>query len=220
MPATVLVLHCGIWFSRPCRRKENKLIQEPLPQELDLELRSELTGGERLLWSGRPRAGIVFRLTDLFTLLFGLFWLGFVVFWILSAYRAGAPILFVAFGIPFLLVGIYITAGRFVVEALQRKKMVYAVTNQRLMVLQGIWNRSVHSINLRSLPEIQLITKRDGSGSIYIGPLAGFGRSYRSMGRMSAFGLTAFENIPNVRNVHEVIQRAQREVVDYLPDES
>jgi len=196
------------------------VIQEPLPQELEQELRTELTAGERLLWSGRPRTGVIFRLADGFNLLFGIFWLGFVVYWILSAYQAGAPISFVAFGLPFLLIGFYMTVGRLVTDALQRKKMVYAVTNQRVIILQGIWNRSVHSLNLRSLPETHLIARSDGSGSIFFGQAASYGRYFRASGRMGAFRLTAFETIPNVRSVHEIILRAQREVVDYLPDET
>jgi len=196
------------------------VIQEPLPQELEMELRSELNSGERLLWSGRPRTGIIFRLADGFSLLFGIFWLGFVVFWIFSTYQAGAPIFFVAFGFPFLLVGLYMTVGRLVVDALQRKKMVYAVTNQRVIILHGIWSRSVHSLNLRTLPETQLNTRSNGSGSIFFSQAAAYGRYFRTSGRMGAFGLTAFENISNVRNVHEILLRAQQEVVDYLPDET
>jgi hypothetical protein len=86
------------------------------------------------------------------------------------------------------------------------------------MVLQGINNRSIHSLTLRSLPEIVLNTRSDGSGSIYFGQMASYGRYFRPSGRMGSFGLTAFENIPNVRNVHEILLRAQREVVDYMPD--
>jgi hypothetical protein len=196
------------------------VIQEPLPQELEQEVRTELTAGERLLWSGRPRTGVIFRLADGFNLLFGIIWLCFVSYWLFFAYQSGASILFMAFGLPFLLVGLYMTVGRLVTDALQRKKMVYAVTNQRVIILQGIWNRSVHSLNLRSLPETQLITRSDGSGSIFFGQAATYGRYFRTSGRMGALGLTAFETIPNVRSVHEIILRAQREVVDYLPDET
>jgi hypothetical protein len=89
------------------------VIQEPLPQEMETELRSELTAGERLMWSGRPSTRILFRPGDLFSLVFGIFWLGFVVFWIYSAAQAGAPIFFVLFGIPFLLVGLFFIGGRF-----------------------------------------------------------------------------------------------------------
>jgi hypothetical protein len=86
------------------------------------------------------------------------------------------------------------------------------------MVLQGINNKSIHSLTLRSLPEIVLTTRSDGSGSIYFGQMASYSRYFRTSGRMGSFGLTTFENIPNVRNVHEILLRAQREVVDYIPE--
>lgn len=195
------------------------MLQEPLPPDLDQELRFELTTGERLLWSGRPNRGIILRVSDWFSLLFGIFWLGFVIFWMWGAASSGAPIFFILFGVPFFLVGLFLVGGRFILDAFQKRKMVYAVTSQRVLILQGVINRSVRSINLRALPEILLSVRSNGSGSILFGQASPYGQAYRSMGWMGMPGMTAFENIPNVRQVHEIILRAQREAGDYSSDQ-
>ena len=46
-----------------------------------LVISKELASEERLLWSGRPQQGVVFRRTDLFLIPFSLLWCEFVVFW-------------------------------------------------------------------------------------------------------------------------------------------
>jgi len=88
--------------------------------------RAELSTGERILWSGQPRQGIVFRNFDIFLIPFSLAWGGFIAIWELFAVGAGAPSFFACFGIPFVLVGLYFIFGRFIVDAQRRKKTYYA----------------------------------------------------------------------------------------------
>ncbi|MGO9170512.1 MAG: hypothetical protein ACLP7P_00900 [Rhodomicrobium sp.] len=74
----------------------------------------ELDHGERLLWSGMPRQGIFFRPSDIFMVPFSLFWGGFAFFWEFTAMTSNkSQSFFPLFGIPFVLIGIYIIAGRF-----------------------------------------------------------------------------------------------------------
>jgi hypothetical protein len=95
------------------------------------EIGREISGGERVLWSGQPRQGIVFRGADLFLIPFSLFWCGFAIFWEWSAVQAPkAPSFFSLFGIPFVAVGLYLVVGRFFVEEKQRSRTFYAVTNE------------------------------------------------------------------------------------------
>src|ERR1700728_3149818 len=86
----------------------------------------ELGKGERLLWQGRPRAGIRLRGSDVFLIPFSLLWAGFIVFWetmALFKVPKNNPVgwLFPLFGVPFVLAGFYIVFGRFLLDARSRR---------------------------------------------------------------------------------------------------
>ena len=52
-------------------------------------IRSELEPDETLLWHGQPRQGLLWRGSDWYFVPFGLFWLGFVVFWCYAVLTGG-----------------------------------------------------------------------------------------------------------------------------------
>src|SRR4051812_39549289 len=89
----------------------------------------ELQVGEKLLWSGRPRTGIRFETGDLVAVPFSLMWFGFAIFWESMAFTGHAPTFFLLWGIPFLAIGAYMLAGRFVFDAWRRGRTIYAVTD-------------------------------------------------------------------------------------------
>ncbi len=70
-----------------------------------------------LLWTGNPAQGLRFRAADLGLVPFSFLWFGFAIFWEYSAVSGGTPLFFRLWGVPFLLVGLYISLGRFFVDA-------------------------------------------------------------------------------------------------------
>ena len=80
---------------------------------LSSELREHLDPRESLLWTGQPKGGIVIRAGDAFMIPFSLMWAGFAFFWEFSVIQSGAPFFFKLWGIPFVLIGLYIVIGRF-----------------------------------------------------------------------------------------------------------
>jgi len=174
-------------------------------------LASHLTAGERLLWSGRPRQGVLLRPSDAFFIPFSLLWGGFVIFWEYSVLSMGkAPLFFALWGIPFVVIGLYFIAGRFLVDARQRVNAVYGVTNQRIVIVTGLFTRKVKSLNLRTLSDISLDERRNGMGTVSFGPTNPFGWWGGGMAWPGMpTGSPAFELIPNARSVYEIVRKAQ-----------
>ena len=119
-------------------------------------IQSELESGERLLWAGQPIQGIKLRGSDVFMIPFSFLWGGFAIFWEYSVIQNDAPFFFILFGIPFVLVGVYIMFGRFFIEAKQRSKTFYGLSNERVVIASGLLRKKVRSLNLRTLTDVSL----------------------------------------------------------------
>jgi hypothetical protein len=180
--------------------------------EIERELRPELGSGEKLLWSGQPRSGLRLRGADALLIPFSLMWGGFAIFWEVSAFNRHAPLFFRLWGLPFVLIGLYLIAGRFFVDAWQRGRAYYGLTNQRVLLVSSGFQRQVKSLSLKTLPEVTLTERGDRSGTIAFGatpPMYGWlaGSSWPGAGKQLA---PSFEMIENARQVYGQIQNAQR----------
>jgi len=132
------------------------------------ELLTIMGKDEKLLWTGNPMTGIAFRKTDIFFIPFSLFWSGFAFFWFITAAKIGG--LFALFGVPFVIVGIYLLAGRFYLDARKRKNTLYGITDKRVIIKSGVFNREVQSLNIKAIPQLTLSLKSDSSGTISFSP--------------------------------------------------
>lgn len=133
-----------------------------------------LLPGERIRWTGRPKQGITFGPRDTFLIPFSLLWGGFAIFWNAAVWFApfantngGPDWFFRLWGLPFLIVGLYLIAGRFVHDAWLRKSLRYAVSDQRILTLRG---RKFSSFDIDRLPRLDLSEHRDGTGTIDFAP--------------------------------------------------
>lgn len=176
-------------------------------------LRPELAPDEQLLWFGQPRQGITLRPTDALLIPFTLLWGGFAIFWEASVISSGAPAFFALWGIPFVLVGLYMIFGRFGVDAQQRANTVYGVTNERVVIVSGLLSRQTKSLNLGSLAEISLAERSNGIGTITFGSLPFWhwmygGIAWPGMGNQM---VPQFELISEARVVYDLIRKAQKD---------
>jgi hypothetical protein len=180
--------------------------------ELEMAARGYLSRDEKLLWSGQPRGGIQFRGSDIFAIPFSLMWGGFAFFWEFSVTRigTGAPTIFTLWGIPFVLMGLYLIIGRFFVDAWMRSKTQYFLTDQRVLIVSGILSSSAKSLPLRSLPDFTLSERSDGSGTITLGSsnLPFGGMAIQGWPGSSRQRPPALELIENVRSVNEILRDA------------
>jgi len=171
---------------------------------------SQLGAGERLLWTGQPRQGLFLRATDWAQIPFGLLWGGFAFFWEWSAFHTGAPLFFRLWGVPFVLIGIYLVAGRFFIDAMLRSKTCYALTTQRAIILSGGFATRTTSLQLRAMSDVSLVEYSGGIGTITFGATVPWwagapgwpGGRYRPS--------PSFDSIADARGVFDTLRRAQQ----------
>ena len=168
-----------------------------------------LARGERLLWSGAPRQGVVLRPTDLFQIPFSLLWGGFALFWNVSVWATGAPIFFRLFGLPFLVVGVYVTVGRFWFDARRRARTSYGVTTERVIIASGAFTPSIKSLALRTLTDVTLTERPDASGTISFGPTSFAASMYAGTPWPGVQQPPSFELIADAKRVYDIVRDAQ-----------
>lgn len=174
--------------------------------------RSYLLPSERVLWTGQPKQGFALGPRDALLIPFSLLWGGFAIFWNAGVWGGinggeAAPFFFRLWGLPFLVVGLYLIAGRFLHDAAIRKRLHYAVTDHRILVLRG---SKIRSLDITRLPRLELSEHSDGTGTIafdgdnslfYGSSRNGFG--YWTPALSSA---TQFFHIDNPRKVYELVR--------------
>ncbi len=173
-------------------------------------LESQLGPREKLLWAGRPPQGVMLRAVDAFLIPFSFLCCGFAVFWEWTVINNNnAPVFFRLWGIPFVLVGLYFVIGRFLVDRKQREKTTYGITNERVLIVSGVLRRAVKSLNLRTLSDVTMTERGDGSGSITFGPINPNSWWAEGMGGWPGIPSSpAFERIADVKAVYETLRSA------------
>ena len=191
-------------------------------------IESFLEPGERLLWSGQPKRGIRLQVGDLFMIPFSLMWGGFAIFWEASVlgitglnhhpanpngHATGAPLFMALWGIPFVVIGLYMIFGRFFYDAAMRSKTWYGITDRRLVILKSLFTKNVISLDYATLTNLNLVERNDGSGDILFGtpfPLNAFASS--SWPRSNRYPVVpGFYLLPEARNVYNQIRNVQQQ---------
>jgi hypothetical protein len=174
-------------------------------------IQTELEPGERIIWSGQPAQGIKFRASDMLKIPISFLWGGFTIYWEYYAIKSGHPLLFLP-GVPFVLIGLYIMFGRFIVESEQRAKTYYGLTNKRVIIVSGLTQKNVEALSLQSLFGLSLSESSDGTGSIPFGPTAPFSllspsATWLGIGRHDG---PKFDLISDAKHVYQQIRKAQK----------
>jgi hypothetical protein len=129
----------------------------------------ELQPGENMVWSGTPVRHRILRAPDILLIPFSLVWGGFAVFWeagaIMHFSDAGLPLV----GVPFVLGGLFLIFGRFVVRSIASRRARYLVTDRRVVVTGGVTGRAVGWAYLAYLPPPVVKERADGSGDLAFG---------------------------------------------------
>ncbi len=176
--------------------------------ETEQAVQRELDSDERLLWAGCPQKGILFRKFDFVLIPFSILWAGFAIVWETIVIRTGGPVLMIIWGIPFVLVGLMMLFGRFIVDAKIRETTYYGVTDKRVIIITGLFNRKIQSSDLSLLRGLTLIEAENRKGTISFSAE----NPYSSWMQNLPFGQTPapqFEMIENARDVYDIISKAR-----------
>jgi hypothetical protein len=148
-----------------------------------------------------------------FLIPFSLLWGGFAIFWETTVLtQANSQFFFALWGIPFVLIGLYLIVGRFLLDAWIRSGMSYAVTNKRILIFRSGPFSKLTAVPLDRLPDASLRESRDGRGTIRFGEQAPFwgGRNGVSSWTPALDPTPQFLAIENARNVFDQVQSSSR----------
>ena len=162
--------------------------------------------GEKLLWQGAPATGLRITGAGIFLSVFGIFFLGFSVFWVTMAVGiggSGAGAIFPIFGLPFVLVGVWLVAGHWFYDAYKRKHARYALTNQRALIARTVFGRRMESYPIDQNSQITLV-----SGKLDTVNFAQ--KAYRGKNGTSVVNI-GFRYIPDGQEVFELLRKVQKE---------
>ena len=151
--------------------------------QADEVIKEELIPNENVIWTGKPESGQLFKTSDIFMIPFSIMWGGFALFWESTAITMNAPLLFKIWGIPFVVVGLYMIFGRFIYEFYNRKALFYGITNKRIIIKQTIIPKKTTTLILSNIQEVNLRIKKNGNGDIIFAPerslISSFNRQYQ-----------------------------------------
>ncbi|MDF3607996.1 aspartate carbamoyltransferase catalytic subunit [Paracoccus sp. DMF-8] len=158
--------------------------------------------GERIVWQGRPSVRVHLRPYDLLMILFGLFFAGFALFWIIVARAQGGS--FWQFGLIHFIVGIALIATPLIWQPFVRARSSYVLTDRRAFIVSELplFGRKTDIYPLRNMTELSL---KDGTpGTIWFA-------SRHSWSNTRPIRRIGFEFIPDAARVFGLINRAQEE---------
>jgi hypothetical protein len=178
----------------------------PFSNPLKQELQKHVNKREQIIWAERPKQGIIFRSSDGCLIPFSFAWGGFAIFWEVMVLVMDAPIFMALFGIPFVLIGLYLIVGRFFHDMYIRKKIIYGLTEKQIIIKRG---DNLRFVDLSSLTDMQLTTKKNGSGSILFNSKYNQRNNKKNPSNLTFTPVSTglgFEAIPNVQSVYNQIE--------------
>ncbi|MDA7423204.1 aspartate carbamoyltransferase catalytic subunit [Thalassococcus lentus] len=168
-----------------------------------------LDQGERVLWQGRPEAGLTLAPIQPMQMMMGLVFVVFSLFWMsmagwIASGMPGPVSFFPMFGLIFLAIGLYNAGGYAFWKAYLRGRTVYSLTTQRAFVASDIpfLGRSLKSYDIEANSPLEYIEGNPGSVFFANKRIHTQNGSYRKR--------VGFERIMQARAVYRMLRDIQR----------
>lgn len=165
-----------------------------IPMVVSRQMRSR----EKPLWIGKPIPKKFAIKEGWSTFLFGIPWTAVALYWEFWAIESGNMI-FVLTGVPFVAIGLYFLTSP-LQEYWRARRTTYIVSNQRLIVLNGLWRPTTESFAPSDIGSLDVNAAHDGSGTIIFQET----REWRGQGGWFLRKI-GFKAIPQVRQAEDQI---------------
>lgn len=149
----------GESWGRPMKDKTSRNVLSRISDLLDSD--------ENLIWWDQPARGLVLHQQDSLLIPFSLLWGGGAIFSEIRALSGAESLFFRLWGVPFVLIGIYLIFGRFIYDAWRRNNTAYALTDQRAIFL---FRNDMKMINISGINELKIVKHGVDFSSISFGP--------------------------------------------------
>ena len=169
---------------------------------------------EKLLWTGKPVREIKLLPSEKIVMIFGAFWTVFSAFWITMAYVGATDTendtmanILPFFGLPFLLVGLYLMIISPIRAKIKHKSLEYALTTKRVMIFYNGKCKVLQTFKYNEIHNISFGCDEEGVGVVTF--LSVFNTSVRGdklkiRSRRTAETVYGFYNIDNVKKVYRI----------------
>jgi hypothetical protein len=177
----------------------------------------ELLPRERILWTGQPIPYALLNKGDIFLIPFSFIWFGIVLSSFRDMFKASSSMIFPSFLIPalFLIVGFYMSIGRFIYLYLVKKKTYYAITDQRVLVLTNLFGKNLQAVYIKDLQNITKSENSNGNGTIIFGNQNNNSNQNSGLSFFNSYNgvnVPTFSNIKDVKQVYEKVNKLKNDL--------
>jgi len=161
-----------------------------------------LDDDEEIIWQGRPDGQVVIGIKNIIGVIFGMFFAGFALFWMVMASSAGG--MFWAFGLIHFSVGVGIMAGAVLLKPYIRRNSWYTLTSRRAFIASELplVGRRLKSYPIGARTELDF---REGDPSTII-----FATEIKRTNNGTSKTEIGFERIENGRDVYKKFREVQK----------
>lgn len=181
-------------------------------------IQKELGSEEKLIWSGRPKQGVVVQGLDYISIAIGVLFLAIAISVMAtlcsSLFERPEVSVFPAIAALtcFMLLTAFFLFWRFHSDKIYRSHSYYGVTNKRVIIVSKRFSKTVYSLSLSELENVATIKEySDKSGSITFASREKIRSAHFTPMPIIFFfiaggdGIPRFKHIENVRKVFELI---------------
>lgn len=159
-------------------------------------INSYLEEDEYVLWRGKPGKKNRFSSIDKVMFPFALFWTAFALLLEGSVIMSEAPLIYCVFGVPFVLIGIFLLYSSFFSNVFAKGKTIYVVTNKKLMIKV---DNDIEIYMPDELPPMKIKLYKNGNGTII------FSRETHSRRQSTYYTCCMLEDLPDVAQAQNAI---------------